>query len=277
MANTMRIVKGIVLLVMTAFVVMVVGGVYTALDAAPAYTLASSTGASGEDGIAPSEQNGAAAAGAAQTTGDVTSGAAVSASSGAAETEGIGFRQQGQTVASSPDASASGAQSNTTSGSTDPGSASVSAGSGGDASSVGSGSGGDSASASAGSGGGSSSVGSGSDTSGSNASVPAPVTPPAKTEPQKTYHPAWDEYVEEGHWEESVREATYGERPVYGAVCNQCGQIIVGNPNQHLKDTHHSGWHEDVVGYETYEITPAKNERFWVDTSHWIHHPESWT
>jgi hypothetical protein len=83
--------------------------------------------------------------------------------------------------------------------------------------------------------------------------------------------------VEDGYWQETVREATYGERPVYGSVCNECGIDISGHAAEHLKETHHSGYHEGVVGYETYEITPAKTERAWVDTSHWIHHPESWT
>ena len=117
-------------------------------------------------------------------------------------------------------------------------------------------------------------------------SAPAPATPapaaPAPSDPaavstlQKTYHPAWDEYVEEGHWETIEVPAVTGQREVYGSLCNECGADISGQATAHLKATHHSGYHEGVIGYETYEISPATSERVWVDTSHWVHHPEYW-
>jgi hypothetical protein len=45
MANVLRIIKGIVCLAIAVFIVMVIVGLYRALDAAPAYTLAASTAA----------------------------------------------------------------------------------------------------------------------------------------------------------------------------------------------------------------------------------------
>ncbi|MDR2673149.1 MAG: hypothetical protein LBC35_07750 [Coriobacteriales bacterium] len=104
---------------------------------------------------------------------------------------------------------------------------------------------------------------------------PAPSSPPA-AKPQKTHHPAWDEWVEEGHWETVTTPAIYGQREVYGSICNECGADICGRAAQHLKETHHSGYHEGVVGYEEYQITPEKTEQVWVDTSHWVNHEEYW-
>jgi hypothetical protein len=112
--------------------------------------------------------------------------------------------------------------------------------------------------------------------SGSTPETPAPSSPPAQSSPQKTYHPAWDEWVEEGHSELVTRPATYGERPVYGSVCNECGENVSGRIIEHFKETHHSGYHDGVIGYETYEITPARTDEVWVDTSHWVHHAEYW-
>lgn len=109
-------------------------------------------------------------------------------------------------------------------------------------------------------------------------SVPSPAPTPSQSTPtpsvpEKTYYPAWDEWVSEGHWEEVTRAATYGERAVYGSVCNECGANVSGQAASHLKATRHSGYHEGVVGYESYQITPARTESVWVDTSHWVHHP----
>ena len=115
----------------------------------------------------------------------------------------------------------------------------------------------------------------GSSNNGSSAGNNNPPSTP--TEPQKTFHPAWDEWVKEGHWEETLIPATYGSRPVFGSVCNECGADISGSAMAHLKETHHSGYREDVVGYEQYEITPAHTERVWVDTSHWVHHDGYWS
>jgi hypothetical protein len=50
MANVVRIVKALVLLAIASFIVMVIVGVYTALDAAPVYTLATSAEATEEEG-----------------------------------------------------------------------------------------------------------------------------------------------------------------------------------------------------------------------------------
>lgn len=100
----------------------------------------------------------------------------------------------------------------------------------------------------------------------------APSGTPAASTPQRIYHPAWDEWVEEGHWETVETPAVMGQREVYGSVCNECGADISGQATAHLKATHHSGYHEGVVGYETYVISPATSERVWTDTSHWVHH-----
>jgi hypothetical protein len=99
-----------------------------------------------------------------------------------------------------------------------------------------------------------------------------PSEPPTAAAPVRAWHPAWDEWIEEGHWETSVIPATYGQREVLGSICNDCGADVSGHAVQHLKETHHSGYHEGVVGYETYEITPERTEQVWIDTSHWVHH-----
>ena len=112
-----------------------------------------------------------------------------------------------------------------------------------------------------------------------NTSAPAPSTPnnPPQTQtPQRTYHPAWDELVESGYTETKTYPATYGERPLYGSICSECGANVSGAAASHLKATHHSGYYEGVVGTETYEITPARTEQVWVDTSYWQHHEAYW-
>jgi hypothetical protein len=45
---------------------------------------------------------------------------------------------------------------------------------------------------------------------------------------------------------------------------------------QHLKETHHSGYHEGIVGHESYEIAPERTEQVWADTSRWVHHDGYW-
>jgi hypothetical protein len=253
MANVARIIKGIVLLVIAAFIIMVIVGVYTALDsvgAGYAYPTDSPSEAVGEvigeDGGILARQSSAIVTDTSSAAGGATDGVAAPVSPDIDGSRGDGAGQPYPTVPSSPVASASASQSNTTSG-----------GSAGTTSSPEGGSPGS----------GPSPAPTG---SGSNSPAPAPSAP------AKTYHPAWDEYVEDGYWQESVREATYGERPVYGSVCNECGIDISGRAAQHLKDSHHSGYHEGIVGYETYEITPAKTEPVWVDTSHWLRHEGYW-
>lgn len=113
----------------------------------------------------------------------------------------------------------------------------------------------------------------------SNNNGSAPVgstTPPAVSEPEKTYYPARDEWIIEGHYEMITHPATNGERAVYGSLCNTCGANISGAAAMHLKETHHSGYHEGIVGYESYQISPERSEQVWVDTSHWITHPAYW-
>jgi hypothetical protein len=252
MAGAARIVKGIVLLAVAALVALTCSGTYTALDVVSGgYVQDGFVTARGELSVGAGGQAGDGTQDdAATSTGGLALDAGTSVLPSGAGSLGNAEDSRGSVAAPSTSGSSGGSEASASQGSTSTSSPNQNPNSG---------------------------PVSGSVPSGPNVPVPSPSAPPATTESQKTYHPAWDEWVEEGHWEESVRAATYGERPVYGAVCNQCGQIIVGNPNQHLKDTHHSGWHEDVVGYETYEITPAKTERVWVDTSHWIHHPESWS
>jgi hypothetical protein len=67
-----------------------------------------------------------------------------------------------------------------------------------------------------------------------------PSEPPTAAAPVRGWHPAWDEWVAEGHWETAVIPATYGQREVFGSVCNDCGTVISGSAVQHLKETHHS-------------------------------------
>jgi len=114
----------------------------------------------------------------------------------------------------------------------------------------------------------------GSSGSGGSANNSTPPSTPAT--PAKTYYPAWDEWVVDGYWKENYIAATYGQRAIYGSVCNQCGANVSGFAVAHLKETHHSGYHEGIVGYEDYEISPARTERVWVDTSHWVTHSGYW-
>jgi hypothetical protein len=104
-----------------------------------------------------------------------------------------------------------------------------------------------------------------------------PATAPSNPSANKTWHEAFDEWVSEGHYEEHYVEAVYGQRNVFGSVCNSCGADISGFAASHLRDTHHSGYHEGVVGSESYIIKPAISEQVWVDTSHYVHHEGYWS
>jgi hypothetical protein len=239
MTNTLRIIKAVIMLVIAAFIIMVIVGVYTALDAAPSYSLATSANALSAD------SDGVELAAASALAKEIDSGVADGAADAAAPSALSANNGESGVAASSPSTVAP-------------------------AGSVGSSNGGSAAGSSGGSnsssGGGSNNAGGSSGTGGSNATTPAPSTP------AKTYHPAWDEWVESGYYETRTIPASFGQRDTFGSVCNDCGADISGHAAQHLKDTHHSGYHEGIVGSETYEITPARTEQVWIDTSHWVHH-----
>jgi hypothetical protein len=234
MANVFRIAKAVVLLAIAAFIIMVVVGVYTALDAAPGYTLASSAHAldQADTGLTGQAQSFAAGVGSTDDAADGATEFAAPSAITATETEaGTVF---GQSAPVSPSASTGNASGLSASPSNNAGNTNGNSSAGGTA-------------------------------------PAAPITPAPET-PTTTYHPAWDEWIESGYFETRTVPATYGERSIYGSVCSECGANISGYAMQHLKDTHHSGYHEGIVGSESYEITPAKNWQEWVDTSHWVHH-----
>lgn len=237
MTNALRIAKAVVMLVIVAFIALVVGGVFMALEAAPGYTLAASRPAESAEGaddmsLAPDDVAVDAPDVADISVGAVGAGWSTKNAAAQVQSESTG---DGSGASDQPDTSPSGHPS-----------------------------------------GAKSNAGSTASPAQSTAPIAAPSGPPAATEPQKTYRPAWDEYVEEGHWDTETVGATYGQREVYGSLCNECGADISGRAAQHLKETHHSGYHEGVVGYEEYQITPERIEQVWVDTSHWVHHTESW-
>jgi hypothetical protein len=129
-------------------------------------------------------------------------------------------------------------------------------------------------------GGNSSSAGSDTDNSGSGNSKSDKsdngATAPTDPNAGKTWVKPWDEYVKDGYYKTTEHPAEYGYRDVYGSVCNDCGANITGHAMQHLKETHHSGYHEGIVGKEKYLIKDAWAEKVWVDTSHWVHHDGYW-
>jgi len=240
MANTLRIIKAAVMLVIAAFIVMVIVGVYTALDAAPSYSLATSANALDTAGDSVEQ------ALALDKVGDAADGAADAAAPSALSAPG----DESDSSSLQPSSAASvGSTNNSSGGSTTNSNSGSNTGS---------------------SNGGSSNSGGGSSSGNSNTTTPAPSTP------VKTYHPAWDEWVVSGYYETRTIPASFGQRDIFGSVCNDCGENISGHAAQHLKDTHHSGYHEGVVGSETYEITPARTEQVWIDTSHWIRHHDYW-
>jgi len=238
MLKALRVSKAIISIVILLFVVLVVWGIYTAMNSAAGYTLSQSA-----DALENPVGNDAADA---------------LGQSGASNSETVGMGSEGdkpsETTPAKPEPSAP--TEDPESGNST-GSSTASGGSSGSAwNSSGGTTGGSSGSNGAGS-------------SGSNT-----TTTPAI--PTSTYHPAWDEWVVEGHWDDVYVDATYGQRSVFGSVCNDCGVDVSGIAVAHLNETHHSGYHEGVVGYEDYVITPAYTDRVWVDTSHWVHHPEYW-
>jgi hypothetical protein len=249
MSHAARIIKGVLMLAAAAFIVMVIVGIYTALDAAPSYSLASSRQVAGP-------LTGALAGRADLAVGEDVSGAGGAAEDEAGPAAGLGSDGEGAGEGA-PAATQPAATQPATAASPDHKPAAFA----GDTPSEGS------TGADAGF------TGTGSGASGS--AIPPGAVAPAPA-PAKTYHPAWDEWVAEGHWETVEVPAVYGQREVYGSVCNECGADVSGQATAHLKATHHSGYHEGIVGYETYEISPATSERVWVDTSHWVHHEGYW-
>jgi hypothetical protein len=111
----------------------------------------------------------------------------------------------------------------------------------------------------------------GSAAGGTNAS-----SPPSSSNSNQTWHEPWDEWVVSGYYEERTIPAVCGQRDVFGSVCNDCGADISGNAFAHIKDSHHSGYHEGVVGSESYIVKPTTTEQFWVDTSHFVHREGYW-
>jgi hypothetical protein len=244
MKKTFTVAKGIISFVILAFIVMVIWGVYTALDAATA-------GYTATDSVVPSSEI-------KQSTllGGDTGESSVSSDPSQDKNESGSETEQAEVNTTSTSTQ----QSSSSSGATSP---SNTAGANNTSQSNSSGS------------------ANAANNSGGAASVPTPDVgnPPKETAPSvpaKTWHPAWDEWVEAGYWEEKHMPATYGQRDVFGSVCNECGASIGGRAMAHLKETHHSGYHEGVVGSETYEITPARTEKVWVDTSYWVHHEGYW-
>ena len=218
MLKVLRVTKALVMLVVAAFIALVAWGVYTALDAAPAYTLATSRGAAEEAGAGGKAEGGMAARAALfsespeipDDAGNALGGVVRPAEEGTAS-PGTAPVQESTPVQPAPGASA-------------PKTATPAAPS---ASKKGSG---------AGPGAGSSSSSSSGSSSNSNFNSNSNSGAPASSAPPKAYHPAWDEWVEEGHWENVSTPATYGEREVYGSVCSECGQDISGFAMGHLKD-----------------------------------------
>ena len=118
---------------------------------------------------------------------------------------------------------------------------------------------------------------------------------------------AWDEVIqhpEEGHWEKVlVKEAWDEEVPIYEEqirhICNNCGEDITGNENdhmfEHLNNGELAGWHEevknvqvgtDIIHHEAvYEDKWIVDKEAWEETIHheavyedkWIVDKEAWT
>jgi uncharacterized membrane protein YgcG len=182
MLKVFRTVKAVALLVIAAFVIMVFVGVYTALNAAPGYTLATSADALSAD------SDGVELAATSALAKEIGSGVADGAADAAAPSALSANDGENAVAASSPSAVAP-------------------------AGSAGSSNGGSAAGSSGGnnnnSGGGSNNAGGSSGTGGSNATTPAPSTP------AKTYHPAWDEWVESGYYETRTIPASFGQRDIF--------------------------------------------------------------
>jgi len=218
MLKALKVSKIVISIAVLLFFVMVVWGIYTAMDSAAGYTIAQSSA---------SERSAASEYGSSEATSKKDSYVDTSES---ASPDGVSTSASGSVAGQSAnnDSSTDGTATDSTVSTT------------------------------------------GSSSSGSN---PANNnTPSQPTTPARTYHPPWDEWVVEGHTEDVYIAATYGQRAIFGSVCNDCSANISGVAVAHLKETRHSGYHEGVVGYEDYEITPARTEQVWVDTSHTVHH-----
>jgi hypothetical protein len=233
MAGVIRVIKGIVALLVVAFIIAFIIGAYRALDAAGTYTLLTSEKADAVERGTPTTPAPASDAfdtstDQAEHSGDafVSGTTAVTPDAPVSPTPVVGALDVPDVGASTSDVQEPGSDSRPTA-----------------------------------------------------SAAPVASTPseqPTAAEPARSWHQAWDEWVVEGHWETVVIPATYGQREVYGSICNDCGTVISGHAVEHLKETHHSGYHEGVVGYESYEITPERTEQVWVDTSHWVHHDGYW-
>ncbi|MDR2493440.1 MAG: hypothetical protein LBD25_08310 [Coriobacteriales bacterium] len=115
----------------------------------------------------------------------------------------------------------------------------------------------------------------------SNATAPSGGDKGGVVQPSRVWIPPRDEWVTEGHWETTVvhYEALWGERPIIGARCLTCGFTIAGSITPHNEETKHYNYFTgDVIGYETYMIDDAWDDKVdvWVDTSHNVHHEGYW-
>jgi len=235
MLKALRVSKTIISIAILLFVVLVIWGIYTAMNSAAGYTLSQSA-----DALEKPAENAAVN---------------TSAQPGASSSNGTNSDTQSD---KSPDDAPPKPDSSDTSQNTDSGTDIGSSTASGNSNNF-----------------------AGNSTGGTSASSPSSSsssnnTPSTPSTPTSTYHPAWDEWVVEGHWDDVYVAATYGQRAVYGSICNDCGVDVSGIAVAHLKETHHSGYHEGIVRYEDYVIIPASTDRVWVDTSHWVHHTEYW-
>ena len=92
---------------------------------------------------------------------------------------------------------------------------------------------------------------------------------------KKRWHEPWDEqvWVDTSHWE----SVWVGDNPIYEytAVCNDCGAVLGGAAAQHLEDTLHSSYSNNVpvqVG-----STPVYENR-WIESGYWntVRHDGYW-
>lgn len=241
MAKIIKGIAGIVSLAIAVFIVLVIYGLFTALNAAPAATLASSAQSTTTRTAHALDSQDFLQLSSKDALQSALASTDLEDSVGDEGMEGSGNGEGAQTVSGRPTSTSPSASGNSSGGSA------------------------------------ASSPASSTNSGNSNASTPpAASSPSAPAASPKTYHPAWTETVESGYWDTETIPATYGERSVYGSVCNDCGENISGSAASHLKATHHSGYHEGIAGTESYEITPATTKPVWVDTSYTIEHAEYW-
>lgn len=98
--------------------------------------------------------------------------------------------------------------------------------------------------------------------------------PASTTEQWVVDQAAWDEqvWVPNQVW---IETSPAWDEPVYGevSICSTCGNIIQGDPNQHLLDTGHSSWYSDYVQTGTIHHDA---QGYYEDQGYWttVHHEE---